>query len=162
MGEEHEHVNSTRVANHQEAGSEAVVVHVGRCRNSSYKHSQQCVVDVNDALKQGEVIMSESKHTPGPWEVMGGVVVTRSENGQLIDVSDCCTGAASVKDPFTIAANARLIAAAPDLLKVLRMVAGGRGIQCGPECHSYRGPCDCGAGKTMAAVKAVIIKAVQP
>jgi hypothetical protein len=58
-----------------------------------------------------------AKHTPGPWKVMGGMVVIEGEAGRLTDVADCCTGAASVKDPFTIAANARLIAAAPELLE---------------------------------------------
>jgi hypothetical protein len=58
-----------------------------------------------------------AKHTPGTWKVMGGMVVVEGENGRLTDVADCCTGAASVKDPFTIAANARLIAAAPELLE---------------------------------------------
>ena len=58
--------------------------------------------------------MEQTKHTPGPWiysEVKGDHVVHGPEG-------DCITWCNGVRAPN--AANARLIAAAPDLLAALR------------------------------------------
>ena len=65
--------------------------------------------------------MSESKHTPGPWAVY------RAKNGKLLGVGDA--RAEGVTDPFgglwrsgaEMEANARLIAAAPELLEAAKM-----------------------------------------
>jgi hypothetical protein len=52
--------------------------------------------------------MSAAKHTPGPWETGGRIVV-----GDGMVVADCGEGAES---------NARLIAAAPELLDALSAI----------------------------------------
>lgn len=54
--------------------------------------------------------MSEQKHTPGPWESCG--VSIESQNGTYIAVLRS-----------TNSANARLIAAAPELLRTLQHIA---------------------------------------
>jgi hypothetical protein len=80
-----------------------------------------------------------SKHTPGPWEVMNATdVFTRlgaeCGDGRCADskdgwqVADCSVGITFVGDEgqsLTLnecRANARLIAAAPDMLEALRLV----------------------------------------
>ncbi len=64
---------------------------------------------------------TKSAHTPGPWRVdeSCGNESVRAKNGRL--VADCCIvgGGASVAKNI---ANARLIAAAPDLLFALEMI----------------------------------------
>ena len=60
-----------------------------------------------------------SKHTPGPWEVdgwMGGVRV-KSERHVI---ADCVVRTDTLDEAEEADANARLIAAAPVLLKTLR------------------------------------------
>jgi hypothetical protein len=70
--------------------------------------------------------MSENtKHTPGPW-VKGDEKHYRREHvftNNGVFVADCC------KQPprEECEANARLIAAAPDMLAALREIAEGRG-----------------------------------
>lgn len=66
--------------------------------------------------------MSEAKHTPGPWKIIGkyGAIVADADTG--------CDDAQSVKDygghlvceSVMRTPNARLIAAAPDLLAACR------------------------------------------
>ena len=74
--------------------------------------------------------MSDQKHTPAPWEVSCGGHGSRS--GVVIDeyfvlnraVADDVAIAADIIDPATgmpSEANARLIAAAPELLAALKM-----------------------------------------
>ena len=58
--------------------------------------------------------MSESKHTQGPWETKQSTFV-HSKRGEF--VADCSYPAASDQSEFS--ANARLIAAAPELLEAL-------------------------------------------
>lgn len=61
--------------------------------------------------------MSESKHTPGPWSRVGTFVHALSDDG----ANQFC---ALVQDAHTptqvLEANARLIAAAPELLEALQ------------------------------------------
>lgn len=65
----------------------------------------------------------QSKHTPGPWRyVRANPSPTTGEHmiggglpGYLAEVRDCGSG--------DVAANARLIAAAPDMLAALRAIA---------------------------------------
>lgn len=72
-------------------------------------------------------MMSKMKHTPGPWFVSNGDLlrVARSNGGSPIVVAGVhkigSRGGACLGDPL---ANARLIAAAPDLLEALKMVSG--------------------------------------
>jgi|DEB0MinimDraft_6_1074348.scaffolds.fasta_scaffold52189_4 hypothetical protein len=63
-----------------------------------------------------------SKHTPGPWFAVGAQVETENDS-----VPDICTCDPQVMrqshldwHPRTVEANARLIAAAPDLLATLK------------------------------------------
>ena len=63
----------------------------------------------------------ESKHTPGPWRVannsrsvLAGAVKINQQSGPA---AQCA--AVEAKNEFTLRANARLIAAAPDLFKAL-------------------------------------------
>ena len=68
-----------------------------------------------------------STHTPGPWEAAGSYVRTkRTASGGGFFVADCWRSwdPANVEFAFDGSeadANARLIAAAPDLLESLRM-----------------------------------------
>ena len=65
-----------------------------------------------------------SKHTPGPWFAVGAQVET--ENDSVPDICTCDPQAMRQShldwNPKTVQANARLIAAAPDLLEALRMM----------------------------------------
>ena len=78
-----------------------------------------------------------SKHTPGPWEVSHGG--HGSPRGFVIDeyfvlnrtVADDVAIAADIVDPATqmpSEANARLIAAAPDLLEVLERIVASSSL----------------------------------
>jgi hypothetical protein len=65
--------------------------------------------------------MNEAKHTPGPWEQMddGGPSRFVFTGGHAPEHPSHCIQAASVAD-------ARLIAAAPELLEFVRELASGR------------------------------------
>ena len=56
--------------------------------------------------------MTQATHTPGPWKVNGYMV--RTDCKISLFVANCCYGATDA-----IEANARLIAAAPELLAAL-------------------------------------------
>lgn len=62
--------------------------------------------------------MSEAKHTPGPWIHEGHGDITGTENGRKYDVACVYLRIPAGRQD----ANARLIAAAPDLLEALRMM----------------------------------------
>jgi hypothetical protein len=68
----------------------------------------------------------DAKHTPGPWMVSDGVVHQAQEGG--VCRIACCADARSYADrkrfvaPEEKEANARLIAAAPDMLAALKGV----------------------------------------
>jgi hypothetical protein len=65
-------------------------------------------------------IVTPATHTPGPWEVSGdrddsdGLCVVEKATGRLICLVESTLGYAAADE-----ANARLIAAAPDLLEAL-------------------------------------------
>ena len=61
-----------------------------------------------------------TQHTPGPWEVRTGEFIKDSE-GKAIAYCQSSNGTRNVDE---VHANARLIAAAPDLLKALDKTAG--------------------------------------
>lgn len=67
-----------------------------------------------------------SKHTPGPWEVQNMTVF----NSGCMFVANC-DGLGDVDRMEISRANARLIAAAPDLLAALKVLVDNGGI--GPE-----------------------------
>jgi hypothetical protein len=56
-----------------------------------------------------------TKHTPGPWSAIGADVKTAGPNSHII----CWTGLRSDVELEELRANARLIAAAPDMLNAL-------------------------------------------
>lgn len=60
-----------------------------------------------------------TKHTPGPWGAIGADVKTAGPNSRVI----CWTGVALDIPLDEVRANARLIAAAPDMLAALRDIA---------------------------------------
>ena len=66
--------------------------------------------------------MNEAKHTPGPW-IQNGVRVISGREGGLVEIADMMrTGLWDFRTPDrgTAMANARLCAAAPDLLAALQ------------------------------------------
>lgn len=70
--------------------------------------------------------MSESKHTPGPWTAIRNYAfwevqpVNGGEEGIPFCVGDVCASEPGDPDSGRQEANARLIAAAPDLLEALK------------------------------------------
>lgn len=58
--------------------------------------------------------MRDMKHTPGPWTAMGAVIWA---NGDSVSRHDAVVAQAVLCDEYEV--NARLIAAAPDLLAAL-------------------------------------------
>lgn len=59
-----------------------------------------------------------SAHTPGPWEVITGVKCVGEPEACVLTGRDAV--AVYADDPSTARANARLIAAAPDAVELLR------------------------------------------
>jgi hypothetical protein len=75
--------------------------------------------------------VSDVKHTPGPWFVVrmrgwSGLSIARHSQSALEDIAgdypiaNMCEGSPYWENKFPIEANARLIAAAPDLLEALK------------------------------------------
>lgn len=62
--------------------------------------------------------MSESKHTPGPWEVHDGFYIGRPGRMSLAEVKSGDIESSNIEQHK---ANATLIAAAPELLKHLKL-----------------------------------------
>lgn len=77
----------------------------------------------------------KAQHTPGPWAVksaqhpISDTLGVRGPQGQWVALVHPLTG--PQRDPATDA-NARLIAAAPDLLKALERIAAGK-----PDHHGF-------------------------
>lgn len=68
--------------------------------------------------------MSESKHTPGPWNRVGFGIWTESDGNRRVacaEVDDGC-GPYKVQTEEEAKANAQLIAAAPELLAACRQI----------------------------------------
>jgi hypothetical protein len=91
-----------------------------------------------------------AKHTPGPWFAVGYQVEIESET-----VADICTtnahlfGQGALHDDARAMANARLIAAAPDMLKMLEVARDSL------EVSNYEGEED----EVLAAIASVIANA---
>jgi len=69
----------------------------------------------------------KAQHTPGPWRVINSVVVLDKSNRVISDCNIDYSGNISTEKPLKAglvnACNARLIAAAPDLLAALHTIA---------------------------------------
>lgn len=83
-----------------------------------------------------------SKHTPGPWEFRAGygrelVVYQKGKGASGYPVATLTKGSFELREDEATA-DARLIAAAPDMLEALKLVA-----EFGCECHdeAERNPC---------------------
>jgi len=61
-----------------------------------------------------------TKHTPGPWVVVGSHVERHDGDGIYSRIAACYETTICEEHGGTALANARLIAAAPDLLAALR------------------------------------------
>jgi hypothetical protein len=91
-----------------------------------------------------------AKHTPGPWFAVGYQVEIEREN-----VADICTtnahlfGQPGLHDDARAMANARLIAAAPDMLKMLEVARDCL------EASNFEGEDD----EVLAAIASVIARA---
>lgn len=70
--------------------------------------------------------MSSGKHTPGPWKVVPDVVTNAVEMFEIAEVSHLRIVCDGRGDGFSVAgtpdADARLIAAAPELLEAAKLV----------------------------------------
>jgi hypothetical protein len=70
--------------------------------------------------------MNEQKHTPGHWYATSGYVAVKTQNGHRVICSmsrtDSCMNYAAGVGSTEDASNARLIAAAPDMLAALKIV----------------------------------------
>jgi len=94
--------------------------------------------------------MKRGRHTPGPWFAVGYQVEIESET-----VADICTtnanlfGQGGLHDDARSMANARLIAAAPDMLKMLEVARDSL------EVSNYEGEED----DVLAAIASVIARA---
>lgn len=86
-----------------------------------------------------------TKHTPGPWTLEDrGYKFVVSKPGKGYITRDVCRMDASTMSAFDQDANARLIAAAPDLLEALRHIAnhdlrGADLVICGHIAHGLVG-----------------------
>jgi hypothetical protein len=112
--------------------------------------------------------LSESKHTPGPWKVMengnplsaGIVAIIQHSPERLLTVEEDHFGGPWCA-PETWEANARLIAAAPELLAMLRKVADTLPSLewTGQGCCPFCGYVPIGQPEVPCALRALIAKA---
>ena len=90
-----------------------------------------------------------AKHTPGPWQAIGTYVSKRKESGYTLPITRVYnqkSGSPGIEPDMDLeeaAANARLIAAAPDLLAALKRLLDER---CPFECDADS--CECGENGT--------------
>lgn len=89
--------------------------------------------------------MSAAKHTPGPWRVFNhswsdtSILADGFDHGIcLLDINHA-TEESQEADEALMAANARLIAAAPELLDALKAAVSTIELEYGPNsCTAYR------------------------
>lgn len=105
-----------------------------------------------------EPFMPKVEHTPGPWSVVpygdGDSLVIHSDSNSR--VCFMATPGSFSRDFPKIEANARLIAAAPDLLEALLVIFDGVEDEGGPEDSAVMLPLTCGE---IAKARAAIAKA---
>jgi len=78
------------------------------------------------------------KHTPGPWYHLDGVYVdAETPCGFRYCVAKSVKTGKTDKDAIEADANARLIAAAPDMLEALEKIASGDGVY-GAQAGEYK------------------------
>ena len=65
-----------------------------------------------------------SAHTPGPWNVRSEEAISIDAGGSRVCMLTHLTRLFDRRDPEEVAANARLIAAAPDMLAALTAIRG--------------------------------------
>jgi len=96
-----------------------------------------------------------AKHTPGPWQVNSNFA------SQVCDCDGTSRGCAPIANmsgtPAERKANARLIAAAPDLLEALREVE--KHLQSYVDAIEYGGGAASKSSERLASVRAAIAKA---
>lgn len=86
-----------------------------------------------------------TRHTPGPWEATPGGIVRTTDTCQFIAETYGRDGVGDWRPMAQQEADARLMAAAPDLLEVLRSVEWS-GLEDHPD-GGYYGACpSCGGG----------------
>jgi N-acetyl-anhydromuramyl-L-alanine amidase AmpD len=68
--------------------------------------------------------MKDLKHTPGPWEFNGGRQVVFQDSERY---KDCDLWDIQYEDESEMKANAKLIAAAPELLEALKIMLEDNG-----------------------------------
>ena len=96
----------------------------------------------------------ETRHTNGNWTVVGNIpaiVANAGENAAVIARIEYDNGFVAVDDPKERDANARLIAAAPELLETLETIAHGACLEqmCANRCICF----SCIAKTAIAKVK---------
>lgn len=80
--------------------------------------------------------MKTISHTPGPWTLAGGRVIETTSGEFAVNRT---TGDGWRRSPRELDANARLVAAAPELLEALRRCADRLGdMDCGDELDAAR------------------------
>lgn len=72
----------------------------------------------NDDQASARIRQRREQHTPGPWK--------RRSNGQIVQWSD--TRVATIANVMSGDADARLIAAAPRMLDIIRDLASAQGV----------------------------------
>ena len=90
----------------------------------------QCLLFYEYRRSKGGTAMSETKHTPGPWYAEKNGLIWRRPPSDLYENGGSVAGDQPVAkahagwygeglEPYPVQANARLIAAAPELLEAL-------------------------------------------
>ena len=94
-------------------------------------------------------MQSEAKHTPGPWRILDPSSPVPHEHVRVVvgkgrTARDTVASAAAYRRAEECEANARLIAAAPDLLEALRVITS-HAQETYPHFESERGQRDIAA-----------------
>jgi hypothetical protein len=101
--------------------------------------------------------VSAPKFTPGPWKLTDDPVRRVIRGGETKQRSVC------IIDDWTLEADARLIAAAPELYRVVNLLAEDPpSCVTQPEKAAGHGECDCWACCLVNEARAALAKAVTP
>lgn len=103
-----------------------------------------------------EIVITATEYTPGPWHVSD---ITLNQNHVFAEdgyqVADCEHYHISKRPLSEQKANAKLIAAAPDMAEALRLIE----IICTESAHDCRKRMGTRAGNTLVAARAALAKA---